>query len=148
MGSWKVRCRSVHAVSSQVSGLPKLCSGRSIHRAPPPLQVASRWLGATTRLPAEASASSGSATGWRSHEATGRDDNRLRLRRRLVGLPNHHVEPREDESLSSAARPTPPKRTTLIAVDVKCPVLALYGGADQSIPQELVESKRSVSGPV
>jgi dienelactone hydrolase len=47
------------------------------------------------------------------------------------------------ESLSSAARPTPPKRTTLIAVDVKCPVLALYGGADQSIPQELIEKRQA-----
>jgi pimeloyl-ACP methyl ester carboxylesterase len=100
-------------------------------------------VGSDDEIARRGSASSGSVTGWRSHEAMGRDDNRLRLRRRLVGLPNHHVEPREDESLSSAARPTPPKRTTLIAVDVKCPVLALYGGADQSIPQELIEKRQA-----
>jgi hypothetical protein len=26
---------------------------------------------------------------------------------------------------------------------VKCPVLALYGGADQSIPQELIEKRQA-----
>ena len=32
-----------------------------------------------------------------------------------------------------------PKNPLDIASDVKCPVLALYGGADQSIPQETIE---------
>ena len=30
-----------------------------------------------------------------------------------------------------------------IAADVKCPVLALYGGADQSIPQETIEKRQA-----
>ena len=36
-----------------------------------------------------------------------------------------------------------PKNPADIAADVKCPVLALYGGADQSIPQELIEKRQA-----
>ena len=36
-----------------------------------------------------------------------------------------------------------PKNPLDIAADVKCPVLALYGGADQSIPQETIEKRQA-----
>ena len=36
-----------------------------------------------------------------------------------------------------------PKNPADIAADVKCPVLALYGGADQSIPQETIEKRQA-----
>src|SRR5437868_10371454 len=36
-----------------------------------------------------------------------------------------------------------PKNPADIAADVKCPVLALYGGADQSIPEELIEKRQA-----
>ena len=40
-----------------------------------------------------------------------------------------------------------PKNPLDIAADVKCPVLALYGGADQSIPQEAIEKRRAACKP-
>jgi carboxymethylenebutenolidase len=36
-----------------------------------------------------------------------------------------------------------PKNPLDIAADVKCPVLALYGGADQSIPQDTIEKRQA-----
>jgi carboxymethylenebutenolidase len=36
-----------------------------------------------------------------------------------------------------------PKNPLDIAADVKCPVLALHGGADQSIPQETIEKRQA-----
>jgi carboxymethylenebutenolidase len=36
-----------------------------------------------------------------------------------------------------------PQNPIDIAGNLKCPVLALYGGADQSIPQETVEKRRA-----
>jgi carboxymethylenebutenolidase len=36
-----------------------------------------------------------------------------------------------------------PKNPADIAAGVKCPVLALYGGADQSIPQETIEKRQA-----
>jgi carboxymethylenebutenolidase len=36
-----------------------------------------------------------------------------------------------------------PKNPIDIAADVKCPVLALYGGSDQSIPQETIEKRQA-----
>src|SRR5271168_1480954 len=36
-----------------------------------------------------------------------------------------------------------PKNPLDIAADVKCPVLALYGGADPSIPQETIEKRQA-----
>jgi carboxymethylenebutenolidase len=36
-----------------------------------------------------------------------------------------------------------PKNPVDIAADVKCPVLELYGGADQSIPQETIEKRQA-----
>jgi carboxymethylenebutenolidase len=36
-----------------------------------------------------------------------------------------------------------PKNPADLAADLKCPVLALYGGADQSIPPELIEKRQA-----
>ena len=36
-----------------------------------------------------------------------------------------------------------PKNPIDIAADVKCPVLALYGGADQSIPHDSIEKRQA-----